>query len=184
MGVFTLALVASGALAMPGKSTCPGGPGGLLGHDVPSNFRRRGSHHPHDGHPDGQARAVPRLVAPRPARRPPSRSRRALAYPVSTTHTISTAIMGVGPSVPQHLRRALGRGPRGRSGVDPDVPGVAFIGWFVTTVLQWFKPGDPREPRPLAALPNHLLPPRCSPGAAPAYGFSTRPSRWPDCHGL
>ena len=59
-----------------------------------------------------------------------------LGIPVSTTHTISTAIMGVGAA--KNISAV-------RWGVVQEVvaawvltfPVCAFIGWFVTTIVQW-----------------------------------------------
>jgi len=62
-----------------------------------------------------------------------------LGIPVSTTHTISTAIMGVGAA--RNISAV-------RWGVVAEVVGAwiltfpvcAFIGWAVTTVVQWVNP--------------------------------------------
>jgi phosphate/sulfate permease len=51
----------------------------------------------------------------------------ALGIPVSTTHTITGAIVGVG-SVRNALGRALGRGRQHRLGLGADDPGVGLRG--------------------------------------------------------
>ena len=61
----------------------------------------------------------------------------ALGLPISTTHTITSAIMGVG-ATKRLSRRALGRRRQHRDRVGPDVAGRGLVGalaWFIVHPL-------------------------------------------------
>jgi PiT family inorganic phosphate transporter len=140
MGVFTLALVASGALAMPGKFYVPWwvlvicsvtmAVGTSVGgwRIIRTMGIRMVKLEPFQGFAAETGAATTIEVASY------------FGIPVSTTHTISTAIMGVGSA--RNISAV-------RWGVVREVvaawiltfPVCAFIGWFVTIVVQWIKPG-------------------------------------------
>jgi inorganic phosphate transporter, PiT family len=139
MGVFTLALVVSGALPMPGKFYVPWwvlvicsvtmAVGTSVGgwRIIRTLGIKMVKLEPFQGFAAETGAATTIEIASR------------LGIPVSTTHTISTAIMGVGAA--RNVSAV-------RWGVVREVvaawiltfPVCAFIGWFVTTVVQWIAP--------------------------------------------
>ncbi|HZN69081.1 MAG TPA: inorganic phosphate transporter [Tepidisphaeraceae bacterium] len=136
MGVFTLALVIAGTISMPGEFRVPwwvivvcsltmaAGTSAGGWRIIRTMGIRMVKLEPYQGFAAETAAASTIELASR------------LGIPVSTTHTISTAIVGVGAA----------RGVWGvRWGVVREVvtawiltfPVCAFIGWLVTTVVQW-----------------------------------------------
>ena len=135
MGVFTLALVVGGALSMPGKFFVPWwvilicsvtmGIGTMAGgwRIIRTMGIRMVKLEPYQGFAAETAAATTIEIASR------------LGIPVSTTHTISTAIMGVGAA--KNVSAV-------RWGVVWEVvsawiltfPVCAFIGWLVTIIVQ------------------------------------------------
>ena len=139
MGVFTLALVVSDVLPMTGKFYVPWwvivicsvtmAVGTSVGgwRIIRTMGMRMVKLEPYQGFAAETGAATTIELASR------------LGIPVSTTHTISTAIMGVGAA--RNLSAV-------RWGVVSEVVGAwiltfpvcAFIGWAVTTVVQWINP--------------------------------------------
>ena len=140
MGVFTLALVVAGALDMPGKFYVPwwvivicsvtmaAGTSAGGWRIIRTMGIRMVKLEPYQGFAAETGAATTIEIASR------------LGIPVSTTHTISTAIMGVGAA--RNVSAV-------RWGVVREVVGAwiltfpvcAFIGWAVTVVVQWLTPG-------------------------------------------
>jgi PiT family inorganic phosphate transporter len=139
MGVFTLALVVSGVLPMTGKFYVPWwvivicsitmAIGTSVGgwRIIRTMGMRMVKLEPYQGFAAETGAATTIELASR------------LGIPVSTTHTISTAIMGVGAA--RNISAV-------RWGVVAEVVGAwiltfpvcAFIGWAVTMVVQWINP--------------------------------------------
>ena len=94
MGIITGALVTGGYLDEVRSAVL--GRDAVVHGDRPRHAERRLAHHQDDGHEDHEAAAGRADLPPRPARRWRSSPRPQLGVGISTTHTITGAIVGVG----------------------------------------------------------------------------------------
>ena len=154
MGIITLALFSAGA-DPDGDRSDP-----RLGHrhlgDRHLAGHRGGRLADHEARWATGSSSSSRSTASRPRRPPPRSSTRAAHFgmPVSTTHVISSAIMGVGLQQ-GHPRRPLGRGPQHPHRLGPDHPRRrdhrAPLAWIVLNAarhqLTPTPGGDPPMPR-------------------------------------
>ena len=120
MGIITLALFSAGVIPTHRR---PDLGDHRVGHGaVPGDGRRRLADHADDGPAGRRAGAGPRLRRRDDRGHDPARRRPSSGMPVSTTHVISSAIMGVGSS--QGVRRAsAGASPGASCRLGPHHPG-------------------------------------------------------------